>query len=140
MQLRVLAVLQRKVDGRALPALAGWMAEQAAPVLASWRNRTRRNALERELGGVVRTGQLTLMLALLDNPAARTADALGFKAAVEAVQRIDRLRRPGGKTTAVDRRIGLEGQRRPLGGEVRRDRSFGVIWSRHEKGPTSSSK
>ncbi len=112
MQLRGLAVLQRKVDGRALPGLAGWMAEQAAPVLASWRNRTRRQALERELAGVVRSGQLTLMLALLDNAAARTADAFGFKAAVEAVQRIDAqlaaLAGGAAARAAIARRIGQE--------------------------------
>jgi hypothetical protein len=89
MQLRILAGLQRRVDGRALPGVAGWLAEQAAPGLAGWRNRPRREALERALGEVARSGQLTPMVGLLDNVAARTADARGFQAAGEAVRRID---------------------------------------------------
>ena len=89
MQLRLLAGLQRRADGRALPGLAGWLAEQAAPVLAAWRNRSHREALERAVGEVARSGQLSPMVALLDNAAARAADARGFHAAGEAVQRID---------------------------------------------------
>jgi len=89
MQLRMLAGLQRRVDGRALPGLAGWLAEQAAPTLAGWRNRPRREALERAVGEVARSGQLAPMVGLLDNVAARAADTRGFHAAGEAVQRID---------------------------------------------------
>jgi hypothetical protein len=89
MQLRMLAGLQRRVDGRAVPGLAGWLAEQAAPTLAAWRNRPRREALERAVGEVARSGQLSPMAGLLDNGAARAADTRGFKAAGEAVQRID---------------------------------------------------
>ena len=89
MQLRILAGLQRRVDGRPLPGLAGWLAEQAAPSLAGWRNRPRREALERALGEVARSGQLTPMVGLLDNAAARAADTRGFHAAGAAVQRID---------------------------------------------------
>ena len=89
MQLRMLAGLQRRVDGQALPGLAGWLAEQAAPGLAGWRNRPRREALERALGEVARSGQLTPMVGLLDNVAARAADVRGFQAAGEAVRRID---------------------------------------------------
>ena len=73
----------------AVPGLAGWLAEQAAPTLAAWRNRPRREALERAVGEVARSGQLSPMAGLLDNGAARAADTRGFKAAGEAVQRID---------------------------------------------------
>ncbi len=89
LQLRVLAGLQRRLECGPLPALAGWLAEQAAPALAVWRNRSRREALEHAVGEVARSGQLAPMMALLDNPAARAADARGFQAAGEAVQRID---------------------------------------------------
>ena len=111
-QLRVLAGLQRRVDGRALPALAGWLAEQAAPALAAWHNRARRAALERALAEVARSGQLAPMLALLDNAAARAADTRGFKAAGEAVQRIDAefaaLAGGGEERRETARRIGHE--------------------------------
>ena len=89
LQLRVLAGLQRRMECGPLPALAGWLAEQAAPVLAVWRNRSRREALEHAVAELARSGQLLPMMALLDNQSARTADARGFQAAGEAVQRID---------------------------------------------------
>jgi hypothetical protein len=89
MQLRMLAGLQRRAEGKALPQLAAWLAEQAAPSLASWRNRPRREAIERALAEVARSGQLMPMVGLLDNAAARAADLRGFKAANDAVQRID---------------------------------------------------
>jgi hypothetical protein len=88
-QLRVLAELQQRVDGRPLPALASWLAERAGPILAGWHNRSRREALEQALGGLARAGQIGPMLGLLDNPAARAADANGFRAATEAARRID---------------------------------------------------
>jgi hypothetical protein len=58
-------------------------------MLATWRNRSRRAALERAVHEAARSGQLGAMVAVLDNAAERTADALGFKAAGEAVRRID---------------------------------------------------
>ncbi len=88
-QLRVLARLQRRTECGPLPALAAWLADQAAPAVAGWHNRARREALERALGDAARSGQLPPMAALLDNPAARAADAQGFQAATEAVHRID---------------------------------------------------
>jgi hypothetical protein len=111
-QLRVLAGLQRRLEGGALPALAGWLAEQAAPALAGWHNRARREALERALGEAARAGQLAPMVALLDNAAARAADARGFQAAGEAVQRIDAelaaLSGGTGERIETARRIGHE--------------------------------
>lgn len=112
MQLRVLAKLQQRVDGGALPALAGWLAEQAAPALAAWHNRARRAALEQAVAEIARSGQLTPMLALLDNAPARAADAQGFQAAGEAVQRIDAelaaLAGGGAERQETARRIGHE--------------------------------
>ena len=112
MQLRVLAGLQRQVEGGALPALAGWLAEQAAPALDAWHNRARRAALEHAMGEAARFGQLAPMLALLDNAAARTADGRGFQAAGEAVRRIDAelaaLAGGGAERHETARRIGHE--------------------------------
>jgi hypothetical protein len=111
-QLRVLARLQRLVDGGALPGLAGWLAEQAAPAIAAWRNRSHREALERAVGEVARSGQLAPMVALLDNPAARAADMRGFQAAGETVRRIDAelaaLSGGGPQRAETARRIGHE--------------------------------
>jgi hypothetical protein len=107
-----LAGLQRRVDGRALPGLAGWLAEQAAPLLAGWRNRTRRETLEIALREVARSGRLMAMVALLDNTAERAADARGFQAAGEAVRRIDAelaaLAGGAAERSAAARRIGHE--------------------------------
>ena len=89
MQLRVLAGLQHRVEGTMFPALAGWLAEQAAPAVEAWHNRARRTALEQALGEASRSGQLAIMLSLLENAAARAADTRGFLAAGETVQRID---------------------------------------------------
>jgi hypothetical protein len=88
-QLRLLAGLQSRLQSGPLPGLAGWLAEHAAPALAAWRNRSRREALESSLAEIAKAGQLMPMLTLLENAAARAADARGFQHACEAVQRID---------------------------------------------------
>jgi hypothetical protein len=112
MQLRLLADLQRRIDGRPLPGLAGWLAEQSAPMLATWRNRSRRAALERAVHEAARSGQLGAMVAVMDNAAERAADALGFRAAGEAVRRIDgelaALAAGAGQRAEMARRVGQE--------------------------------
>ena len=111
-QLRVLAGLQRRVGAGPVPALAGWLAEQAEPALAAWHNRSRREALKRALAEAAQAGQLLPMLALLENAAARAADTRGFELAGEAVQRIDAelaaLAGGAAQRSEVARRIGHE--------------------------------
>ncbi len=88
-QMRVLAGLQQRVDSRPLPALASWLAERAEPLLVSWHNRSRREAMRQSLGRLARAGQIAPMLALLDDPAAHAADTRGFHAASDTAHRID---------------------------------------------------
>lgn len=111
-QLRVLAGLQRRMESGPLPALAAWLAEQAAPALAGWHNRARREALEHALDVAARSGQLLPMAALLENASARAADAQGFQAAGEAVRRINSaltaLAGGADERSATARRIGHE--------------------------------
>lgn len=89
LQLRVLAELQRRSNGTALPGLAGWLMEQLAPTLGAWHNRQRREGLQHALQELATAGNLAAMAALLDNPEARRLDEQGHQAAVATVQRID---------------------------------------------------
>ena len=80
-RLRVLAWLQGRYQPGPVPALAAWAATCAAPALAVWRNRTRREALRARIDALAQEGHLAAMLALLDDPAGRQADAAGAEQA-----------------------------------------------------------
>src|SRR5215472_1908731 len=69
-QLRLLAMLQLRLHGRKLPGLAAWLAEQAKPALAIWRNRQRRERIEQALNELAGAGQLTALLGVLEDPQA----------------------------------------------------------------------
>jgi eukaryotic-like serine/threonine-protein kinase len=88
-QLRALAHLQSRFQIRPVPALAAWLAAQAAPVLATWRNRERRTAIAERIQALVDAGYLAPMLAALDDPAARTADVYESRLAADELNRID---------------------------------------------------
>jgi hypothetical protein len=111
-QLRLLAGLQLRLSGHRLPALAAWLAEQLKPALAIWRNRERRQRIERELAGLTGSGQLAAMLAVLEDPQAQAADAREFHDAMLAVAAIDaelaRIATGGAPRADTARRIGQE--------------------------------
>lgn len=87
----VLARLQaRFAPGRALPRLAAWLAASTDPLLATWHRRSLRTALPGRLAEIAATGDLAALHALLDDPAARRADAEGVAAAHEELAAIDR--------------------------------------------------
>jgi eukaryotic-like serine/threonine-protein kinase len=88
-QLRVLAQLQSRLHPRPLPAIAAWLAARAGPVLATWRNRERRAALEEQLQRLMSAGFLAPMLALLENPAGRDSDTREANQAARELVRID---------------------------------------------------
>lgn len=88
-QLRLLAMLQLRLHGRKLPGLAAWLAEQAKPALALWRNRQRRERIEQALSELSGAGQLTALLGVLEDPQALATDAREFQQAALAVQAID---------------------------------------------------
>jgi hypothetical protein len=88
-QLRVLAQLQSRLHPRPLPAIAAWLAARAGPVLATWRNRERRNALEEQLQRLMSAGLLAPMLHLLEDPAGRNSDTKEANQAARELVRID---------------------------------------------------
>jgi hypothetical protein len=57
-QMRILAQIQARYRVPALPRLAGWLAEQAEPVLAAWRNRANRAAIAERLQILAKAGFL----------------------------------------------------------------------------------
>ena len=65
-QLRVLAQLQSRLHPRPLPGVAAWLAARAGPVLATWRNRERRAAVEERLRALTQAGYLAPMLQVLE--------------------------------------------------------------------------
>jgi eukaryotic-like serine/threonine-protein kinase len=88
-QIRILAQLQSRHHVQALPGLAIWLAEQAGPALAAWCNRDSRAAITARLQVVAQAGYLSPMLALVDDPAGRDADARQAQLAAIEVGRID---------------------------------------------------
>jgi hypothetical protein len=87
--LRILAQLQSQLHTSPLPALAGWLAGRAGPVLASVRNRQRRQAMEERLRRATATGHLPSMLQLLEDPAGRSEDAREAQEAALGLATID---------------------------------------------------
>ncbi len=88
-QWRLLAQLQTRFHTPPLPALAGWLAERAEPILTAWRNREHRVALRERLQTLAATGQLASMLALVEDPTERGADAQGAQQAAHELAWID---------------------------------------------------
>jgi hypothetical protein len=88
-ELRLLTQLQMRYYARPLPALAGWIAGAAAPIVALWYNRPRRQELTDRLRSLSQTGMLMPMLALLEDPAGRSADANGVKLAAAELNLIE---------------------------------------------------
>jgi hypothetical protein len=88
-QLRVLAGLQQRHAGMALPGLAAWLLPHVTPALDAWRNRQRREALRGMLAEMAKAGALPGMLAVIDDPAQREMDAAGAEAAALEAAAID---------------------------------------------------
>jgi hypothetical protein len=88
-QLRMLADLQSRESARSVPDLAAWLVDRAGPVLATWRNRKRRAALEERLRTLTASGSLAPLLQALEDPVERNADAREAQQASETLVRID---------------------------------------------------
>jgi hypothetical protein len=88
-QMRILAQLQSRHHVLPLPGLAAWLAERAGPALGVWRNRQRRAAMTERLQGLAKSGQLAPMLAMLDDPVGRGADAHEAQLSMAELSRID---------------------------------------------------
>ena len=72
-----------------LPALAAWIAGAAARWSRCGSNRPRRKELADRVRSLAQAGMLMPMLALLEDPAGRNADASGAKLATAELNRID---------------------------------------------------
>ncbi|MGH7067549.1 MAG: protein kinase domain-containing protein [Acetobacteraceae bacterium] len=87
--LRVLAALQHSTRGVPLPGLARWLAEQAEPIVAGWKERGRRAAIQERLLALADAGDLSAMLRPIEDASARARDAQGVRDANAALRRID---------------------------------------------------
>lgn len=88
-ELRLFAQLQLRFHPRPLPALAAWIVAASAPMVALWHNRPRRQELADRLRPLAQAGMLPPILALLEDPPGRNADASGAKLAAAELNRID---------------------------------------------------
>jgi len=88
--LRLLAQIQVRQRSGPLPGLAGWLADRVGPAIARWHNRQRRAEVRDRVMGMVSQGLLMPILAVLEDPAGRSADARGAHAAETALMRIDK--------------------------------------------------
>lgn len=111
-QIRILAQLQSRHRVQALPGLAVWLAEQAGPALGTWRNRDSRASITERLQVLAQAGYLAPMLALVDDPVARDADAHQAQLAEVEIGRIDaelaRIAAGGANRASLANRLGQE--------------------------------
>ncbi len=75
---RLFAEIQESVGPDRLPHLAGWCITMLKPVIDKFRNRTRREQMTEVLQQLAVKGQLSALVALVDNPDRRAADEQGF--------------------------------------------------------------
>jgi hypothetical protein len=87
--LRLLARLQQRTHAAPLPHLGAALADAARPTLVGWHSRTTREAKAEALIRAAASGNLSALLAVLDDPAARTADDAGLAHATATIARID---------------------------------------------------
>jgi len=111
-QIRILAQLQSRHHKQALPGLAAWLAEQAGPVLATWRNRDSRASITERLQVLAHAGFLAPMLALVGDPVARDTDAREAQWASAELGRIDaelgQIAAGAGSRASLASRLGQE--------------------------------
>ena len=111
-RLRLLAQLQLRYNPRPLPRLAGWFAAKAGPLVALWNNRTRRAEVASAINTLATAGHLTPMLALIEDPAGRSADTQGARTAAQDLMTIEgelaSITDGGPHRTAQAARIGQE--------------------------------
>jgi eukaryotic-like serine/threonine-protein kinase len=88
-ELRLLAQLQIRYHARPLPALAGCVVGASGPLVALWHNRPHRQELTERLRSLAPAGMLMPMLATLEDPSARSADASGAKLASAELGKIE---------------------------------------------------
>jgi hypothetical protein len=85
----VLARLQSRFGRAPAPNLAAWLAAEAAPLIATWKSRSRRAELTEQLDSIAATGELGILHAALDDATARRHDSESAAAALHEIAAID---------------------------------------------------
>ncbi|HEY1932015.1 MAG TPA: hypothetical protein VGG99_08390 [Acetobacteraceae bacterium] len=88
-ELRLLAQLQMRFHPTPMPALAAQVAGKVGPLIEAWRNRARRNELAQRIREIAQSGMLVPMVALLEDPPGRRADAQAAHIAAAELAQID---------------------------------------------------
>ena len=84
---KVFARLQRLQKGPPCPNLARWVAAIAAPAVATWHGKAARERVEKALPEAAATGDFSVLLQVLDDPASREADRAAFAEAAATFAR-----------------------------------------------------
>jgi hypothetical protein len=82
--LKLLASLQKQYGPDILTGLSKWIGGQMGPIIKLYQSRSTQKHLETEVPKVVRDGNLSELLELLDNPETRLTDASEYEIAIEA--------------------------------------------------------
>ena len=82
--LKLLASLQKQYGPDILTGLSKWIGGQMGPIIKLYQSRSTQKHLETEVPKVVRNGNLSELLELLDNPETRLTDASEYEIAIEA--------------------------------------------------------
>jgi hypothetical protein len=89
--LRVLALIDRKRGGKALPHLCQWLNEALQPAVSLYRNTRRRDTVREDLEQAARAANLMKMLRVIDNPQERKIDHEEFLRAVSMYQSQEKM-------------------------------------------------
>jgi hypothetical protein len=81
--LRLLVHLQDKMSAGTLMGLTKWVGGLMGPVIKLYHSRPKRKEVEAEVPRIVRSGDLSELLTLLDDPVAKQIDETSYLAAVE---------------------------------------------------------
>ena len=81
--LRLLVLLQDKMKAGTLMGLTKWVGGLMGPVIRLYHSRTTRKEVEADVPRIVRSGELSELLTLLDDPETKRLDEDNYLAAVE---------------------------------------------------------
>lgn len=81
-ELQTLATIQKRTRSTPVPALAKWFASQGTVLLGRIHDRDEHKKIMANMADVAKTGDLTKLLALVDDPRMKMADLSGFQRAM----------------------------------------------------------
>jgi eukaryotic-like serine/threonine-protein kinase len=87
--LKLLTEMQNRFHPVTMKGITGWIATRCHPLVARWKNRERREAVNEQLTGLAALGFLQPILTLLQDQAGHAADLDGLHAARATVGEID---------------------------------------------------